>query len=219
MTDHITLEVVDVDGALQETADAAGFGRLDLFRRGAIAGGGLLAGGVLMGGFPALAAAKPSAKGDIAILNFALTLEYLEAAFYAQAVAKAGLTGPTAKFARLVAANEQAHVAFLKQALSSKAVKSPKFDFGATVTNQAKFQQTSYVLENTGVQAYLGQAGNFKNPKLLLAAASILPIEARHAAAIGQIIGKPISPEGSFEVGKDKAAILKAVTGTGFIKG
>jgi rubrerythrin len=220
MTEHISIEIVDVDGAIQETAEATGFGRADFLRRGAIAGGGLLAGSALLSGFPTLAAAaKPSAKNDIAILNYALTLEYLEAAFYADAVKNAGLHGPAAAFAKQVAAAEKAHVDFLKQALASKAVKSPRFDFGAATKSQDKFLQTAYVLENAGVQAYLGQAGNFKNPKFLLAAASILPIEARHAGPVGQLINKNISPEGSFEVGLPMAAILKAVKGTGFIKG
>ena len=220
MTDHISIEVVDVDGALAETAERAGVSRADFFRRGAVAGGGLVLGSALLSGFPTLAAAaKPSAKGDIAILNYALTLEYLEAAFYAEAVKNAGLKGPAAAFAKQVAAAEKAHVEFLKQALGKKAVKSPKFAFGAATQSQDKFLQTAYVLENAGVQAYLGQAGNFKNPKFLLAAASILPIEARHAGAVGQLINKNISPEGSFEVGKPMADILKAVKGTGFIQG
>jgi rubrerythrin len=220
MTDHITIEAVDIDGAIQETADRAGVSRADFFRRGAVAGGGLLIGSTLLSGFPTIAAAaKPSAKNDIAILNYALTLEYLEAAFYADAVKNAGLRGPAAAFGKQVAAAEKAHVDFLKQALGSKAVKSPKFDFGAATKSQDKFLQTAYVLENAGVQAYLGQAGNFKSPKLLLAAASILPIEARHAGAVGQLINKNISPEGSFEVGLPMAAILKAVKGTGFIQG
>jgi rubrerythrin len=220
MSDHITLESVDVDGAIRETAEAAGFGRMDLFRRGAIAGGGLLAGGALLGGLPALAsAAKPSAKGDIAILNYALTLEYLEAAFYKAGLAKAKLGGSAASFAKQIAPVEQAHVAALKKALGAKAVKSPKFDFGSSVSNQAIFLNTAHVLENAGVQAYLGQAGNFKNPAYLGVAASILAVEARHAGAVGIILNKPISPEGSFEVGATMAQILKVVKSTGFITG
>jgi rubrerythrin len=220
MTDHISIEAIDVDGAIQEAGDRIGVSRADFFRRGAVAGGGLVAGSMLLGGLPSLAmAAKPSAKNDIAILNYALTLEYLEAAFYADAVKNAGLRGPAAAFGTEVAAAEKAHVQFLKQALGKKAVKQPKFNFGAATKSQNSFLQTAYVLENAGVQAYLGQAGNFKNPKLLLAAASILPIEARHAGAVGQLLNKNISPEGSFEVGKSMAEILKAVKGTGFIQG
>jgi hypothetical protein len=220
MSSTITLETIDTDGAIQEAAEAAGFSsRSDFFRKSVYAGGSLVAGGILMGGMPALAAAaKPSAKQDVAILNFALTLEYLEAAFYTQATSGSALTGAASDLAKTITKHEKAHVSFLKKALGAKAVKSPKFDFGDTVIDQAKFLATAFVLENTGVSAYLGQAGNIKNPAYLGAAATILTIEARHAGAIAQLTGMKVSPSGSFDVGKSKAAILKAVTGTGFIK-
>ena len=73
------------------------------------------------------------------------------------------------------------------------------------------------MLENTGVHAYLGQAGNIKDGKILLAAASIVTIEARHSGAIGSIINKAINPNGAFDNGLPASAILKAVTGTHFI--
>ncbi len=64
--------------------------------------------------------------GDIDILNYALTLEYLEAAFYKEALAKGALSGATKKYATVVAADEAAHVKALKGALGSKAVKTPE---------------------------------------------------------------------------------------------
>jgi rubrerythrin len=221
MSSKITLETIDSDGAIQEAAEAAGFStRSDFFRKSIYAGGSLVAGGVLMGGMPALATAKPSAKNDIAILNFALTLEYLEAAFYKQAVASGALTdAATLALAQVIAKHEAAHVSFLRKALGSKRVKSPTFDFKDTVTDQAKFLETAFVLENTGVSAYLGQAGNFKNKAYLGAAATIVTVEARHAGAVAQLTGKKVSPDGSFDVPKSKGAILKAVKGTGFITG
>jgi hypothetical protein len=221
MSSKITLETIDSDGAIQEAAEATGFStRSDFFRKSIYAGGSLVAGGVLMGGMPALATAKPSAKNDIAILNFALTLEYLEAAFYKQAVANGALTDPaTLALAQTISKHENAHVSFLRKALGSKRVKSPTFDFKDTVTDQKKFTDTAFVLENTGVSAYLGQAGNIKNPAYLGAAATILTIEARHAGAIAQLTGQKVSPDGSFDVPKSKGAIRKAVTGTGFITG
>lgn len=89
------------------------------------------------------------AKSDIAILNFALTLEYLEAAFYAEAVSKGNFSGETKVFADVVAAHEAAHVRFLRKALGAKAVKKPKFALKDTLTNVAKFQATANVLEDT----------------------------------------------------------------------
>jgi hypothetical protein len=221
MSSKITLQTMDSDGAVQEAAEAAGYStRSDFFRKSIYAGGSLVAGGVLMGGMPALASAKPSAKQDIAILQFALTLEYLEAAFYNQAVAGGALTDPaTLALATIISKHENAHVSFLRKALGSKKIKSPKFDFKDTVTDQKKFTDTAYVLENTGVGAYLGQAGNIKNPAYLGAAATILTIEARHAGAIAQLTEQSVSPNGSFDKGKSKSAVLKAVKGTGFITG
>jgi len=75
------------------------------------------------------------------------------------------------------------------------------------------------VLENTGVHAYLGQAGNIKTPAYLLAAASIVTIEARHSGAIGSILNQSISPNGPFDNGYTAAKVLQAVKGTGFIVG
>ncbi len=220
MTDLITLDVVDADGAIREAADAVALDtRADFFRRAGIAGGSLLAGGVLMGGMPALAAAKPSKSQDVKILNYALTLEYLEAAFYKQAVANNAATGPALALATTIRDHEAAHVKFLKKALGGKAVKSPRFDFGDTVTDQGKFLQTAFVLENTGVSAYLGQAGRIKQTAVLGAAGSILTVEARHAGAIAQLLGDKVSPSGSFDQGKSMKTILGAVGKTGFIKG
>jgi len=219
MSDLITLDVVDADGAIREAADAVDLDtRKDFFRRAGVAGGSLIAGGVLMGGMPSLAAAAPSKKQDVKILNYALTLEYLEAAFYKQAVANGAATGPALALATVIRDHEAAHVKFLKKALGKAAVKSPKFDFGDTVKDPTKFLETAFVLENTGVSAYLGQAGRIKQTAVLGAAGSILTVEARHAGAVAQLIGDKVSPDGSFDRGKSMSAILKAVGKTGFIK-
>ena len=76
------------------------------------------------------------------------------------------------------------------------------------------------MLEDTGVAAYLGQVGNIRNKTVLKAAGSILPVEARHASWIRDIIGSGNGPSpapNAFEGAKTKAQILAAVTGTGFI--
>lgn len=170
-----------------------------------------------MGALPSIASAGVS-KSDVAILNYALTLEYLEAAFYTEAVAKGRFGGDVGKFAKIVKAHEVAHVAALKGALGSAAVKSPKFDFKGTTTDEAKFKATSQVLEDTGVAAYLGQVGRIQSKQVLAAAGSILPIEARHAGWIRQINGAPGAPK-AFEAGKSMSQILAAVKATGFILG
>ena len=145
-------------------------------------------------------------------------LEYLEAAFYAGAVSGGKFSGKVGAFARVVAKHEADHVAFLKGALGSAAVKSPKFDFKGTNTDMAKFMATAEVLEDTGVAAYLGQAGNIKSKKILGAAGSILAVEARHAGWIRDLNNQPGAPS-AFQAPKTKAQVLAAVKSTGFIVG
>jgi hypothetical protein len=220
----INLDQVDVDGAIREAAEEAGSDtRLSFLKKAGLASGAVASGGAILGALApaAMAAGAPPSsfgKGDIGILNFALTLEYLERAFYEEATSKLhGLDSQLEAFLKTTTRDEKAHVAFLKKALGSKAVKEPKFNFKGTTGKASTFAATAYVLENTGVHAYLGQAGNIKTPAYLLAAASIVTIEARHSGAIGLYLGKAISPSGPFDKGETAAAILKAVKGTGFI--
>jgi len=212
------LNVLDVDGAIQETAEKVdGATRASFLRKAGVGAGAVLGGGALMGLLPSVASAGVP-KSDVAILNYALTLEYLEAAFYTEAVAKGRFSGKVGSFAKVVKAHEVAHVAALKGALGSAAVKKPKFDFQGTTTNMAKFKATAQVLEDTGVAAYLGQVGNIKSRAILLAAGSILPVEARHAGSIRDIDGVVGAPE-AFEKAKSMQQVLAAVKGTGFIVG
>jgi len=224
---HLTIEMVDRDGAIAEAAEAvAGDSRADFLRKaGLAAGGGLIASGILGTGFAGRAAAavaapaKQAPAGDVAILKYALTLEYLEAAFYKEAVSSGKIHGAAGTFARKVARDEATHVAALRKALGSQAQASPKFDFQGTTRSRAKFLETSYALENTGVSAYLGQAGSIQTPAILLTAASIVTVEARHSGAVGELLGKNISPSGAFDQGKTMAQVLAIVKQTGFVKG
>jgi Ferritin-like domain len=181
----LKLEAVDSDGAIREKADEAmqmlektGDTRLDFFKKAGIAGGAAIGGGALLSALaPGAALAGAFEKGgrppnsfgpgDIGILNYALTLEYLEAAFYNEASANGFATGQTAVALKRVVEDENTHVAALKTTLGNKAVKSPTFDFGTTTTNEGEFLATAYALENTGVHAYLGQGFNIANPAYL----------------------------------------------------
>jgi hypothetical protein len=188
--------------------------RSDLVMKGVLAAGAIYGLG-MVGPFLRQAFAKSS---DVDILNYALTLEYLESAFYDEAIANKALTGDALTAAGVVQKHEAAHVKALKKALGSAAVKKPKFDFKGTTADQSKFLQTAAVLENTGVAAYSGQAGNIKQGAVLAAAVSILTVEARHASRFNTLLGENFAPA-SFDKPKSKKAVLAAVKKTGFITG
>jgi Ferritin-like domain len=228
----INLDEVDVDGAVREAAEeVSGDTRLSFLKKGGVAGVAAMSGGAVLSALaPAALAAsghgRPPAsfgKGDVGILNYALTLEYLEAAFYnGAAAANLPLSAQAAAFLKVVTKDENAHVKFLKGALRSKAAKEPKFNFKGTNTNAAMFMATAQVLENTGVHAYSGQALNIKAPAYVKAAVSILTIEARHASVIGLLndtSGEAITPNGAFDTPLTASKVLAAVKGTGFIVG
>ena len=151
----------------------------------------------------------------------ALTLEYLEAAFYNEASAHGFATGQTKIFLKRVREDENIHVATLKKALGSKAVKEPKFDFGTTTSNAGEFLATSYALENTGVHAYHGQAFNIQSRAYLKVALTIATVEARHAGVVGLLAlnsAHATSPDGAFDRGMKAKRILNTVRGTHFIQ-
>ncbi|MFZ0040577.1 MAG: ferritin-like domain-containing protein [Solirubrobacteraceae bacterium] len=223
---ELNLEAVDTDGAIREAAeDVSGDTRMSFLRKGAMTGGAALTGGAILGALiPGTALAKgapPSSfgKGDIGILNYALTLEYLESSYYNEVHKNGVVTTTTGKtLLNTVVKDENYHVKFLKKALGRHAAKKPTFDFGKATSSEAEFIATGYVLENTGVHAYLGQAGNIKTPAYLIAAAEIVTVEGRHAGAFGILAGKAVAPN-TLDVPWTAEKVLKAVKGTHFIKG
>jgi len=233
VSELITIEALDRDGAIRETAEAAGATRADFLKRGGVAGAGFLAGGVLFSGLvspaeAAISTRRRSKANDVKIANYALTLEYLESEFYKQANASGALTQPEVKvFASITGQHEAAHVKALRGVLGSKAVKKPRFDFGDTVTNQDKFKQTAQVLEDTGVAAYAGQGPNLLQRPIVVAALSIHSVEARHAAWIrfinssGGVSGTGVknypAPK-AFDAALSEKKVLAAVGKTGFIQ-
>jgi hypothetical protein len=211
---HMDIETVDTDGAIRETAAAAaGDTRAGFLAKAGLLGGGIIGSAALID--PSIAGAR-TRKSDIAILNYALTLEYLEAAFYTQAERKGALSGELALFARVVGAHERAHVKGLKAVLGRKAVARPKFDFrGATESGDA-FAATAQLLEDTGVSAYAGQAPKVKADAILKAALAIHSVEARHASWIRDINEADPAPR-AFDEPLTKKQVLAAVADTRFI--
>jgi len=150
------------------------------------------------------------AMGDIDILNFALTLEFLEADFYKKGLAS-NLSAEAKELAQLFGKHESAHVEALTGTISDLGgtpVESPTFKF--PFTDEASFLELAQTLEDTGVGAYNGAAPLIESKEVLGAAGSIVQIEARHAAAI-RLLRKEMPAPGAFDEALQKQAVLDAV--------
>jgi hypothetical protein len=138
-------------------------------------------------------------KGDIGVLGYALTLEYLEADFYGKALASGKLSGQAAALARTFHGHELQHVATLEAAirqLGGQPPARPKTQF--QLTDQKSILAVASTLEGVGADAYLDQLGRLESKALLSTALSIHTVEARHAAAINSLLGTDIAPDGAF---------------------
>jgi hypothetical protein len=153
--------------------------------------------------------------GDVDILNYALTLEYLESEFYTLGVKQVkGLSGEERKLAKEIRDNEDEHVDALAatvKKLGGTPVKKPTFDFGGAFGSRATFLKTANTLEDAGVSAYNGAGPLIASKDVLAAAGSIVQVEARHAALIRLVRDKPPAPL-AFDKPATMDAILKKVT-------
>jgi rubrerythrin len=192
--------------------EVAGVSRGAFLLRGALATGALL-GGSAVSPFIGRALAQETG-GDADILNFALTLEYLEATFYSRAISKGrNMSSETRRLAREIHDNETAHVDALTKTIKSlgaKPVKAPTVGFGDVFTSDRTFLKMAQTLEDTGVSAYNGAAPQIKSGDVLAAAGSIVQVEARHAALIRLMRGQDPAPS-AFDAALDKQNVLDAV--------
>lgn len=194
------------------TIEVERLSRSALLVRGAL-GAGALYGGWAVSPLVRRAFAQDS-MGDIDILNFALTLEYLEAAFYAEAAKRVpGLGGELAGYVKTLGEQEQEHVDALAAAikdLGGKPVKAPGVDFGDAFASEAAFLDLAISFEDTGVSAYNGAAPMLESKDLLATAGAIAQVEARHAAVLRTAAGAPAAPE-AFDPTLTENEVLKAV--------
>jgi hypothetical protein len=153
-------------------------------------------------------------KGDLGILNYALTLEYLESTFYTLGVKQvSGLSSDEKKLAETLRDDEDAHVDALTATikdLGGKPAAKPTFDFGGAFGDRAAFLKTATTLEDTGVSAYNGAATSISSVDVLAAAGGIVQVEARHAATIRQAAGENPAPD-AFDPTLTMDEVLKAV--------
>jgi len=193
-----------------EGLEVSGLTRSSFILRGALAAGAVY-GTTLVGPFVSQALAE-TGGGDAEILNFALTLEYLESAFYNEKGKEVNLTGTAKSYAAMFGAQEAEHVAALTSAIKSLGgtpVAKPQFVF--PVSNEKSFLALASVLENTGVGAYNGAAPSLSSKEVLATAGSIVQIEGRHAAAIDLLINRSPTPNGGFDVPLTKEQVLKKI--------
>jgi len=189
--------------------DSGDLSRSEVILKGALAAGAVYGLGMVA---PFVRRALAASEGgDVGILNFALTLEYLETDFYAEAKRRAGASGELKSLIGLLAMDEQQHVEALSASikkLGGKPVAKPKFDF--PYSNTAGFLELAQTLEDTGVSAYNGAGPMIESKEVLAAAGGIVQVEARHAAAIRLQNGAEPSPD-AFDPALDEAQVLKAV--------
>jgi rubrerythrin len=218
MHEDLTMDTVDRDGALAETAGRLGDTRAGFLAKTALAGGGLVGGGAALGLLAPAASAQEGevAASDVEIANFALTLEELEAAFYAEAIARGALTGEALQFAQVAGAHEAEHVTALRGVLGAAAIPRPTFAFGTATADPAAFLATAVELEATGVQAYKGQAPLIRSRAILAAALSIHSVEAKHTAWVRLIAGRVPIPV-PLDKPLTRENVLSKLQRTGFI--
>lgn len=165
--------------------------RRDLLRWGGAAAGVLVAGSLLPNFGISAALATDLGEGDVGVLNYAYALEQLEAAFYINVVKSpyGNISKGELSILKSIRDHEVAHRDFLKKALGRKAIPALEVDFSAVdFSSRKSVLGTADVFENLGVAAYNGAGQLIKNVDYLAAAGSIVSVEARHAAAIAEML-------------------------------
>lgn len=205
-----TLAAIDRDGALADALGRAVSRRG--FLRHSLLGAGALTSAL---GLPALAAAAGEASSQTDLLNYALTLERLQADFFTEAEMVGVLEGREREAARVIGAVERAHVSALLQSLGSKAAPSPSFDFRGTTESTSSFLKTAVAFEDLASAAYAGVMPDLSNDVVGVVAA-VHTTESQHAGWIRTLAGTDPSPNAIEDLLTVKAT-LEIVGSTGFI--
>jgi hypothetical protein len=157
------------------------------------------------------ASTTASHSGDLAIVNYALTLEYLEAQFYTKVIKSGLFTGKNLSVLKTFGAEEAAHVAALHKVASSLGTPATKPMGKFPIKSAAQVTKLASAVESLGAAAYLGQAGNIRSKEILAAALAIHSIEARHAATLNLVLMKSPTPDGAFAKPMTMSEVLAVV--------
>jgi hypothetical protein len=152
-----------------------------------------------------------SGTGDLAIVNYALTLEYLESEFYAKVIASGLFSGSTLATLKTFGAEEDGHVKALEAVAKGLGTPAAKPTGKFPLEDAASVAKLAATVENLGAAAYLGQAGNIRSAEILAAALSIHTVEARHAATLNTLLKLSPTPSGAFGAPMDMPSVLAAV--------
>ena len=150
-------------------------------------------------------------SGDLAIVNYALTLEYLESEFYAKVISSGLFKGPTLSTIKTFRAEEDEHVTALKGVAMKLGKPAAKPTGKFPIKNATQVAMLAATVENLGAAAYLGQAPKIQSKEVLAAALSIHSIEARHAATLNLLTKKNPTPNGAFGSPATMQQVLAAV--------
>jgi rubrerythrin len=195
---------MDDNEPLAESGDrgTSGIERAALLKRAAIALGGVAAGGAAAAGFAdASGGGRKShtgntpdlSKRDREILELALRFEQLQNAFYSEAIRRGKLTGEAKQFAQVVGHEEHEHLIYIERQLGEPNAKASKFKFGDATAKDKQFIAAAAKIEDTGLAAYNGQAGNMSRATLK-SVARVISVEARHAAWARSLAGELPAP-------------------------
>ena len=157
------------------------------------------------------ASSSAKAGGDLAIVNYALTLEYLESEFYKKVIASGLFKGATLSTIKTFGAEEDEHVVALKGVAMKLGTPAAKPTGKFPVTSATQVATLAATVENLGAAAYLGQAPLIQSKEVLAAALSIHSIEARHAATLNLLTKKSPTPNGAFAEPATMKQVLAAV--------
>jgi hypothetical protein len=206
----LTIEDVDNAGALGEGLEAVYGSRTAFLRKAALGSTAFL-------GMLALPEAGAGASSnDVDILNYALVLEHLQAAFYTETERINSVSSKALEAVRVVGAVERAHVTALRKALGSAAVARPTFDFRGTTEETSKFLKTAVAFEDLAVAAYKAQATRIDSKAILAVAVSIHSVEARHAAWMRRLFGI-VPAADAFDEPLSKPQVSRIVASTHFL--